>query len=152
MKPFEGVFTPIVTPFLGDGTIDEDGMRRNVERWMRTPLHGLVVLGSNGEAAQLEDVEADLAIDIVRSEMPTHRPLIAGTGRESTRATIAATRRAAAAGVDAVLVKTPGFFKAQMTTELQIGRASCQTRSARRSHRACARCTRQAGRCRSPSP
>ncbi len=45
------------------------------------------------------------------------RPLIAGTGRESTRATIAATRRAAAAGVDAVLVRTPSFFKPQMTTD-----------------------------------
>jgi 4-hydroxy-2-oxoglutarate aldolase len=120
MKPFEGVFTPIITPFRDDGAIDDDGLRRNVARWMTTPLTGLVVLGSNGEAPQLEDAEADWVIDIVRSEMPSHRPLIAGTGRESTRATIAATRRAAAAGVDAVLVRTPSFFKAQMTTEVLV--------------------------------
>jgi 4-hydroxy-2-oxoglutarate aldolase len=77
-----------------------------------------VVLGSNGEAPQLEDAEADWMIDIVRSEVPGHRPLIAGTGRESTKATIAATRRAAAAGVDAVLVRTPSFFKPQMTADV----------------------------------
>ncbi len=120
MKPFSGIFTPIVTPFRGDGTIDEAGMRRNVARWMATPLTGLVVLGSNGEAPQIEDAEADWVIDIVRSAVPRDRPLIAGTGRESTTATIAATRRAAAAGVDAVLVRTPSFFKSQMTTEVFV--------------------------------
>ncbi len=120
MKPFEGVFTPIITPFRGDDTIDEEGMRRNVARWMTTPLTGLVVLGSNGEAPQLEDAEADWVIDVVRSEVPRNRPLIAGTGRESTKATIAATRRAAAAGVDAALVRTPSFFKSQMTTEVFV--------------------------------
>ena len=120
MKPFSGVFTPIITPFRGDGTIDEAGMRRNVARWVATPLTGLVVLGSNGEAPQIEDAEADWVIDIVRSAVPRDRPLIAGTGRESTTATIAATRRAAAAGVDAVLVRTPSFFKSQMTTEVFV--------------------------------
>lgn len=120
MKPFTGMFTPIVTPFRGDGTVDEEGMRRNVARWMSTPLTGLVVLGSNGEAPQLEDAEADWVVDIVRSEVPRDRPLIAGTGRESTKGTIAATRRAAAAGVDAALVRTPSFFKSQMTTEVFV--------------------------------
>ena len=120
MKPFSGVFTPIVTPFSGDGAIDEAGMRGNVARWMSTPLTGLVVLGSNGEAPQLDDAEADWLIDIVRSAVPADRPLIAGTGRESTAATISATRRAAAAGVDAALVRTPSFFKAQMTTDVFV--------------------------------
>ena len=120
MKPFSGVFTPIITPFGADGAIDETGMRRNVARWMTMPLTGLVVLGSNGEAPQIEDAEADWVIEIVRGEVPRDRPLIAGTGRESTAATIAATQRAAAAGVDAVLVRTPSFFKSQMTTEVFV--------------------------------
>jgi 4-hydroxy-2-oxoglutarate aldolase len=87
---------------------------------MTTPLTGLVVLGSNGEAAQLDDAEADRVVEIVREHVPSDRPLIAGTGRESTRATIAATARAAAAGVDAVLVRTPSFFKAQMSAEIFV--------------------------------
>lgn len=120
MKRFTGIFTPIVTPFRPDDTIDEGALQRNVQRWMQTPLTGLVVLGSNGEAAQLDDGEADRVVDIVRAHVPADRPLIAGTGRESTKATIAATARAAAAGVDAVLVRTPSFFKAQMTTEVFV--------------------------------
>ena len=120
MKPFTGIFTPITTPFTSDDTLDEAGLRHNVGRWMETSLTGLVVLGSNGEAAQLDDAEADRVVDIVREGVPSNRPLIAGTGRESTRATIEATRRAAAAGVDAVLVRTPSFFKSQMTTDVFV--------------------------------
>lgn len=120
MKRFCGIFTPIVTPFGADGAFDEAAMRRNVRHWMGTSLTGLVVLGSNGEAAQLDDVEADRVIAAVRDNVPTGRPLLAGTGRESTAATIAATARAAALGVDAVLVRTPAFFKPQMTTEVFV--------------------------------
>jgi 4-hydroxy-2-oxoglutarate aldolase len=120
MKRFTGIFTPIVTPFRTDDTLDEGALQRNVLRWMQTPLTGLVVLGSNGEAAQLDDEEADRVVDIVRQHVPQGRPLIAGTGRESTKATIAATARAAAAGVDAVLVRTPSFFKSQMTSEVFV--------------------------------
>ena len=119
-KPFGGIFTPIVTPFTADDRVDEAALRRNVDLWMGTPLTGLVVLGSNGEAAQLDDDEADRVVELVRKHVPVNRPLIAGTGRESTKATIAATARAAAAGVDAVLVRTPSFFKAQMTAEIFV--------------------------------
>jgi len=120
MTPLAGIYTPIATPFRGDGTLDEAGLQQNVARWMGTPLTGLVVLGSNGEAPQLDDAEADRVVDLVRGAVPAGRPLIAGTGRESTRATIHATRRAAAAGVDAVLVRTPSFFKTQMTSEVFV--------------------------------
>ena len=117
MKPFAGIYTPIATPFRDDGTVDERALAANVSRWMTTPLTGLVVLGSNGEATSLDEAEADRVVEIVRAGVPASRPLIAGTGRESTRATIAATRRAAAAGADAALVRTPSFFKPQMTTD-----------------------------------
>jgi 4-hydroxy-2-oxoglutarate aldolase len=119
MYRFDGVFTPITTPFrASDGAFDDEAMRANVARWMATPLTGLVVLGSNGEAPQLDDDEADRVVSTVRVCMPQGRPMLVGTGRESTRATIAATRRAASAGADAVLVRTPSFFKAQMTGDV----------------------------------
>lgn len=120
MKRFTGIFTPIITPFRNDDTVDEAALRQNVAQWMETSLTGLVVLGSNGEAPQLSDVEADRVVEIVRDGVPKDRPLIAGTGRESTRGTIAATKRAAAAGVDAALVRTPSFFKAQMTPDVFV--------------------------------
>jgi len=117
---FAGVFTPIATPFTSDDRVDEKGLATNVKRWMTTPLTGLVVLGSNGEAPQLDDDEADRVVEIVRAGVPKDRPLVVGTGRESTKATIAATRRAAELGADAALVRTPSFFKSQMTTEVFI--------------------------------
>ena len=75
------------------------------------------MLGSNGEAAQLEDDEADRVITVVRERVPKGRPVLVGTGRESTRATIAASKRAAAIGADAVMARTPSFYKPQMTSE-----------------------------------
>jgi len=121
MKPFSGVYTPIVTPFRGADTVDEAGLRTNVRRWMSSALTGIVVLGSNGEAAQLDDDEADRVVAIARDEVPRDRPFIVGTGRESTKATIAATARAAQNGADAVLVRTPSFFKTQMTADVFVG-------------------------------
>jgi 4-hydroxy-2-oxoglutarate aldolase len=121
MPPFEGIFAPVPTAFTSDDTVDEAAFRRNVARWMDTPLTGLVVLGSTGEAPQLDDNESDLVVAAARDGVPAGRPLIAGVGRESTRATIAAARRAAHAGVDAVLVRTPSFFKPQMTTDAFVG-------------------------------
>ena len=117
MHQFAGIYTPLATPFTSEGALDVRGLAGNVEKYLRSPLTGLVVLGSNGEAPQLEEFEADLAIQTVRDVMPKNRPLLAGTGRESTSATIAATERAARIGVDAVLVRTPSFYKGQMTTE-----------------------------------
>lgn len=117
MHRFAGIYTPLATPFAADGSLDTRALARNVEKYLRSPLTGLVVLGSNGEAPQLEEHEADLAIETVRGAMPKDRPLLAGTGRESTAATIAATERAARLGVDAVMVRTPSFYKGQMTTD-----------------------------------
>jgi 4-hydroxy-2-oxoglutarate aldolase len=114
---FAGIYTPIVTPFTASGDVDERGIISNVDHYLSTRLTGLVVLGSNGEAAQLEDAEADRVITVVRDRVPRSRPLLVGTGRESTRATIAASKRAAAIGADAVMARTPSFYKPQMTSE-----------------------------------
>ena len=110
-----GVFPPITTPFR-HGELDLNAARQNARRWMTTRLSGLVVLGTNGESAYVDEGEAEAFVATVRGEVPREKLLIAGTGRDSTRATIAATARAANAGADAVLVRAPAFFKSQMTT------------------------------------
>jgi 4-hydroxy-2-oxoglutarate aldolase len=112
-----GVFAPLPTPFHANGDLDTEKFRGALARWITTPLAGFVVLGSNGEAVFLDEDEADRVIATAREAVPRGRPLIIGTGRESTRATIRATRRAADLGADFVLVRTPGFFKSQMTTD-----------------------------------
>lgn len=115
-----GVFAPIPTPFDDRGRIDPARLRRALDTWIASPLTGFVVLGSNGEAALLDEDETDRVVAEARAVVPRGRPFIVGTGRESTRATILATGRAAAAGADAVLVRTPGFFKSQMTTDVFV--------------------------------
>ncbi len=102
------------------GDVDTHAIRENVERWMRTGLRGILALGSNGEAAMLEEDESDRVVAAVRDAMPTGRTLIVGTGRESTRGAIHAATRAAKLGADAVLVRTPSFFKSQMTADVLV--------------------------------
>jgi 4-hydroxy-2-oxoglutarate aldolase len=113
-----GVYAPLPTPFADDDRLDAGRLRVALEWWVASPLAGFVVLGSNGEAVLMDDEECDRVVEVARAIVPRNRPLIAGTGRESTRATIHATRRAAALGADAVLVRTPGFFKSQMTGDV----------------------------------
>jgi 4-hydroxy-2-oxoglutarate aldolase len=110
----DAVFPPMSTPFTG-GEVDVAAIHHNVERWMRTGLGGVVALGTNGEAALLDEDESDRVVGAARERVPRDRALVAGTGRESTRATIAASRRAAALGADYALVRTPSFFKSAMT-------------------------------------
>ncbi len=108
-----GVYAPVVTPFRGDD-VDLPALARNLARYGRTRLAGVVLLGSNSEAPLLDDDESDRVLEAARPAVSGAQLLIAGTGRESTRATIAATGRAAAAGVDAVIVRTPSFFRSQL--------------------------------------
>jgi len=115
-----GVYAPLPTPFDDDDRLDVDRLKRSYEQFAAGPLAGFVVLGSNGEAALMDDDESDRAIAAARGVIPRGRPFIVGTGRESTSAAIAAARRAADLGADAVLVRTPGFFKAQMTAEVFV--------------------------------
>src|SRR5688500_12127702 len=102
------------TPFR-DGDVDAAAIQSNVRKWIAAGLGGVVTVGTNGEAALLDDDEADRVIAAARREVPADRVLLAGAGHESTRATIAAARRAAAAGADAVLVKTPSVYRAHVS-------------------------------------
>jgi len=114
-----GIFPPIPTPFRSD-RLDVDALGSNCDRWMSTGLCGLVALGSNGEAPLLDEEESDRVIETVRAHVPTERSLIVGVARESTIGTIRATNRAADLGADAVLVRTPWFFKKLLTDEALI--------------------------------
>ena len=115
-----GVFAPIPTPFDEQDRVDSGKLKAAFARWVKGPLTGFVVLGSNGEAALLDEDESDRVIACAREAIPAGRTMLVGTGRESTQAAIRATKRAAALGGDAVLVRTPGFFKSQMTNDVFV--------------------------------
>jgi 4-hydroxy-2-oxoglutarate aldolase len=112
----EGIVPPLVTPFRDDGALDLHGFESNLDSYAAEDLSGYLVLGSNGEAASLEE-EEKLALVRSARRLSKGRTLLVGTGLESTRATIAFTRKAADAGADAALVLTPSYYKAQMTAE-----------------------------------
>ena len=107
------------TPFK-EGEVDTRAIAGNIQKWVRAGVGGVVVLGSNGEAPLLDDDESDRVIAAARDALPREYVLIAGAGRESTVGTIAAFRRAAALGADAVLVRTPSYYKARMMPDALI--------------------------------
>lgn len=114
-----GVFAATVTPFDLNGTLDRDAARRNVRALLDAGLHGVLLAGSTGEAALLDQTERDGLLQAVRDEIPASRFLLMGVGTESTRHTIARAKHAATLGADAVLVVAPHYFTALMTPAAQ---------------------------------
>jgi 4-hydroxy-2-oxoglutarate aldolase len=108
----------MVTPFDETGTIRYDAFERNFEKYIEAGIEGYLVLGSNGESVYLEHSEKLKLIEASRKRVSPSMTLLAGTGLESTRATIELTKEAADRGVDAVLVKNPFYFKSQMTFDV----------------------------------
>jgi 4-hydroxy-2-oxoglutarate aldolase len=118
--PLAGIFPPIATVFDSTGNIDAGAVRANVARLMTTGLSGVLALGSNGEAGLLDDDECDRVVRAAREGVPLDRLLLVGVGRESTRATIAAAKRAAAQGGDAVLVRPPSYYKSHVSNDALV--------------------------------
>jgi len=116
----KGVFPPIPTPFTADGEVAHEQLTANLTRWNRAPLAGYVVLGTNGEYVYLSEREKLEVLETARAAIPKDRLMIAGTGCESTRATIALTQAAARIGADAALVMHPHYYKSQMTTPVLV--------------------------------
>src|SRR5438034_10617400 len=109
-----GAFTALVTPFREDGTIDSAEVRRLVAWQVLAGIDGLVPVGTTGEAPTLTPDEREemiaLTVETVAERGSRARVrVVAGTGTNDTRATIAATRRAAALGADTALVVAPYY-------------------------------------------
>jgi 4-hydroxy-2-oxoglutarate aldolase len=113
--PLRGVVPPLATPFRSDGSLDVPAFEANLDSLGGSGLAGFLVLGSNGEAAALEETEKLELVAAARRAAPGF--LLAGTGTESTRGTVALTQRAADVGADAVLVLTPHFYRGRMSAE-----------------------------------
>jgi len=110
-----GVFTPIVTSFDGNGNVALDKIAFNLDRWNQTGLKGYIVLGSNGEWVFLSESERLDVLRTARQAIPSDKLMIAGTAAESTVHTIRLTKEAAAIGADAAIIVNPNYYKSQMT-------------------------------------
>ncbi len=109
-----GIFPPITTPFYPDGNLYFKKLEANVERYSKTPVAGIVALGSTGEAILLSDQERRDVLRSTRGAAAANKVLIAGTGIESAVETLHLTEYAAQLGYDVAMVRTPHYYKKQM--------------------------------------
>ena len=109
-----GIFPPITTPFYPDGEVYYKKIESNVERYSRTPVAGIVVQGSTGEAILLSDQERRDVLKAAIAAAAPHKVMVAGTGIESAQETLRLTEYAAELGYDLAMVRTPHYYKKQM--------------------------------------
>lgn len=115
---FQGIYTPIVTPFDAQGRIDVSKLAHNLKRWSDTDLSGIVVLDSNGEFAYLSTEEKLQLVEFAAQHFTKDKKIIVGASLESTAQTVEASKRMAALGVDAVLLLPPHYYKGAMKEDI----------------------------------
>lgn len=106
---------PAVTTFDVRGELDRAAFEYNLDMHLALHMDGVLVAGSSGESALLDDTERRKLLEWARERVPTNKWLIAGVGSESTRQTVSRARDAKAAGADAVLVVSPHYYLKRMT-------------------------------------
>ncbi len=105
---FHGSIVALVTPFR-NGALDEDAFQRLVEKHLAEGTHGFVPVGTTGESPTLSHAEHKRVVELCIEAVAGRRPVIAGTGSNSTEEAISLTQHARKAGADAALVVTPYY-------------------------------------------
>jgi dihydrodipicolinate synthase/N-acetylneuraminate lyase len=116
----EGSFAAVTTPFYPDERVYHRKIEANMAHYSRTPLAGMVVLGSTGEAVTLDDAETRDVLRTAAGATSPEKVLIAGVGRESLKATVEMAEAAAQFEYDAVLVRTPTYYSPQISYEAAL--------------------------------
>jgi len=104
-----GILPAIVTPMTDDEKIHEENLRKQVRRFLKTRVHGLFCLGTNGEFYVLSKEEKIQVMKAVVQEVNGKLPVCAGVGCITTAETVELAQAAQEAGVHAVSVITPFF-------------------------------------------
>lgn len=118
-KTLSGIMVPAVTPFTPSGELDRSAFSANLRAHLAAGMSGVLVSGSSGEAALLDDTERGTLINWARDIIPADRWLLAGIGAESTRQTINRAKVAHSEGADALLVVAPHYYL-KRTTEAAL--------------------------------
>lgn len=106
---------PAVSTFHANGDLDRDAFLFNIEAHLDHGVDGVLVAGSSGESALLDDDDRRTLLGWARERVPANKWLLAGVGSESTRQTIARAHDAKAAGATAALVVSPHYFLKRMS-------------------------------------
>jgi len=106
---FEGIYTPIVTPYHADYSIDEAGFEAAIEHLIAAGVHGIIVAGTTGEYYAQTTEERIGMMRLAKRIIGTRLPLIVGTGAIRTEDSIVFAEAAKEIGADALLVATPPY-------------------------------------------
>ncbi len=110
-----GLMVPAVSTFDAAGDLDRAAFQFNLDAHLAHGVDGVLVAGSSGESALLDDEDRRSLLGWARERIPADKWMLAGIGSESTRQTISRARDAKAAGATAVLVVSPHYFLKRMT-------------------------------------
>jgi 4-hydroxy-tetrahydrodipicolinate synthase len=105
-----GVIPPIITPVDDNENVDVEGLKRVIDHVVDGGVHGVFVLGSNGEFYALDNENQKLAVETTVKHVNGKVPVYAGTGEITTKACVKAVQMAEDAGADAMSVLTPMFI------------------------------------------
>lgn len=111
IEDLKGVIPPIITPVDDDENVDEQGLKNVIDYVLDGGVHGIFVLGSNGEFYAFDEENQKKAVEIAVKHVNKRVPVYAGVGAITTKACIKAAKMAEEAGADAVTVLTPMFIK-----------------------------------------
>ena len=114
-RQLAGMMVPAVSTFDAAGELARAPYERNLRAHLGAGASGIIVAGSSGEAALLDEGERTRLVEWTRAVVPAERWVIAGIGGESTRVTVRRARSAAEAGADAVLVVAPHYYMRRMS-------------------------------------
>jgi dihydrodipicolinate synthase/N-acetylneuraminate lyase len=112
-----GIFPALTTPFYPDGRLYAKKLEHNVDRYSRTPVSGMAVLGSTGEVVMLSEEEQREVLRIVIEVAAPEKVLLAGVAHESAIGTVRLAEYAAKLNYDVALVRTPHYYRPQMKPE-----------------------------------
>src|SRR4051812_3105868 len=115
-----GIFPALTTPFYPDGRVYLRKVEHNVDRYSKTPIAGMVVLGSTGEPVMLSDEERRDVLRVAAEFAAPEKVLIAGVGADSVAETLKMCEYAASQGYDAALVRTPFFYRPSLKPEVML--------------------------------
>jgi 4-hydroxy-tetrahydrodipicolinate synthase len=106
---FEGIYTPLVTPFHADFSVNHAALAQTVEYLIEAGVQGLIVAGTTGEYYAMSMEERIEMMAVSRDLIEGRVPMIVGTGAIRTEDSVAYAVQAKAHGADALLVATPPY-------------------------------------------
>lgn len=106
---FDGIWTPVVTPFTKEGTVDYDVLKKAVDTLIGHGVHGLIVGGTTGEYYALDDGERRQVLEVVAQQAKGRITIMAGINATTTDYSEKLGQHAKSLGYDALLIPAPYY-------------------------------------------